>query len=343
MFARVALDPNVLSEDLDHDRARMNAAHRDLARMLTQHGVVVQEGEDQFWHLIKEMPQHLQPLWSEAYKRIYREVAPPPSPLGVGHIESEADLDEHWGRKATVAVVERLRAALLGVPDDAAYQNTAGGVEVVRFDLVRDSATFQRLESLSGSQILPGADRNRVWHDRFHLLSLNAKFLTVCDRYAGKELVDMRDDSGLYWLLQKVDGCRKTKVHILTGVGQNYDLSRVRETFARLALDLCQGGIREIKLTLAPDEVFRRHVHNRHIRFDHHAFDIGKGTVNFSTKHADQGYTLLRFDDKSAMSREKIIWESASLREYVITTKGKPKDPASRPSLLATAPDSQLS
>ncbi len=339
MLARVALDPNVLSDDLDHDRARMNAAHRELAHILTQHGVVMQEDNEQFWRLIKGMPQHLQPLWAEAYKRIYREVAPPPSPLSVGQIETEADLDEHWSKKAQVAVVERLRAAYLGVPEDDAYHGTAGGVEVVRFDLVRDSATFQTLESLSASQIPPNTERSRVWRDRFHLLALSADFLTICDRYAGKELIDTRTDSGLYWILQKVDSCRKTKIHVLTGVGPSYNPVRVRETFESMAAMLRQGGIYEIKLTLAPDEAFMRHAHDRHIRFDHHAFNMSKGVSVFSKLRADQGYLLSRFDYESAIGREKIIRDNASLHEHVIATKGKPKDSASRPSSLATAVD----
>lgn len=332
MLARVALDPNVLSEDLDHDRARTNAAHRELARILTQHGVVVQEDEEQFWRLIKEMPQHLQSVWAEAYKRIYREVAPSPAPLGVGHIETEAGLDEHWGKKVHVAVVERLRAAYLGVPDDDAFHNTAGGVEVVRFDIVRDSPTFRMLESLSGSQIPPNTERSRVWRDRFRLLALNAEFMTICDRYAGKELIDARSDSGLYWLLRQVDGCRKTKVHILTGVGQYYDLNRVRETFQQMAHELHQGGIREFKVTLAPDETFMHHAHDRHIRFDHHAFNMSKGASVFSKERATQGYLLSRFDYASATRQEKTIRDNASLIEHAIVMKANirasvPKSP----------------
>lgn len=328
MFARVALDPNVLLEDPGHDRAIMRAAHRELARMLMQHGVVIQEDQGKLFRLIERMPQHLKSMWKNAYERIYREVAPAPLPLSIGEIETEADLDMHWGTKAQVAIVERLRAIYLGVLDDDAYHNTAGGVEVVRFDIVRDSPTFRMLESLSSSQVPPNAQRNHVWRDRLHLLALNAEFVTICDRYAGKELVDTRNDSGLYWLLRKLDGCRKTKIHILTGAGSYYDISRVKETLEGLATDFRQGGIREIKLTLAPDKVFMRHAHDRHIRFDHHVFNLSKGVFVFAKERADQGYLISRFDYESAVRTEKLIRDNASLSEHVVATKSRPIDPA---------------
>jgi hypothetical protein len=326
MLARVALDPNILSEDLGHDRARVNVAHRELAKLLMQHGVVVQEDANQLRRLIQEMPQQLKKWWSEADKAIYREVAPSPSPLGLGQIETEIDLDKHWGKKAQVAIVEPVRAASLGVPDDDAHHDTAGGIEVVRFDIVRGSPTFQSLESLSGLQIPPNTDRAQIWHDRFRLLAMSAEFLTICDRYAGAELLDKRNDSGLYWLLQQVDGCRKTKVHILTAVRPYDELSRVQKTFERMACELRQGGIREIKLTLAPDEVFKVHAHDRHIRFDHHAFDMSKGVSIFANKRTDQGYLLSRFDDSSARIREKTIRDNAPLRDHLISTRDKVKE-----------------
>ncbi len=104
--------------------------------------------------------------------------------------------------------------------------------------------------------------------------------------------------------------------------------------------ELRRGGIYEIKLTLATDEAFMQHAHDRHIRFDHHAFNMSKGVSAFAKERAGQGYLLSRFDYESAIKREKTIRDNASLVEHRVATKSKTNEPVSGRSSLTAAADS---
>jgi hypothetical protein len=324
MLARIAIDLTALTDEIGGDRSRRLSAHRSLIEKLEMHGVLVTEGDSE--HLLSTIgsfPQNIRSLWLTAFTRMRQEMVAPPTPLPLSQIDTLDDLDEQWYGKTDIAVAERDRAFVMGMSEDDACLVSERGIELVRFDLLHESATLRRLSLLSQSRVGSNVRREKVWSERFESIARHAKHIVICDRYAGLDIVrysnsDGSIGSGLRWVLQQLDLSATCYVSLILAAEEGNQEKEVVRCVAQLASELKRRRIRDIKLTLASDQVFKNHAHGRHIRFDHHAYALDPGVKLFSEPLTAQISDCFFSGDKSAQEREDAVQRRAYLRDSII-------------------------
>ena len=91
----------------------------------------------------------------------------------------------------------------------------------------------------------------------------------------------------------------------------------------RLGSELRRRGVRHMKLSLASDQVFMNHGHDRHIRFDHHVFDVGQGLKLFSEPLIGQFSTCTCVEDSNAKDKETLLLRKSHLVEQIVSLPGR--------------------
>lgn len=324
MLVRMALDMTALTDDFGGDRSRRISAHRTLIEAVKSYGIIVQEDESEaFLSAIRELPQSVRDLWLTAYSQLRQQLAMPPAPLGLHYIDDVVALDANWAGKTDVAVAEQDRALIIGVPEEQAYLISDGGIEVVRFDLLYESATLRRLVLLSQSRIRANVRREAVWNERFNSRAKYAKYVVICDRYAGLDLVRHYEsngtiESGLRWILHRIELSGTCYVSLILAAEEGNEQVQVAQAVTRLASELKRRKIRDIKLSLASDRVFMHYGHDRHLRFDHHVYALGQGMKLFSEPLTAQISDCFCSEDKAAQDKEDALRRKAYLRDSII-------------------------
>ncbi|MGI8856023.1 MAG: hypothetical protein ACR2JW_09745 [Thermomicrobiales bacterium] len=290
------------------------------------HGILVsEEDREHFLSTIRSFPQNIRGLWLEslARDRIRQESVVPPVPLPLSRIDTLHDLDEQWYGKTEIAIAERDRAFVMGMPEDDACIVSGRGIELVRFDLLHESATLRRLSLLSQSRVLSNTRREKVWNERFELVARHAKHVVICDRYAGLDLVrhyesDGENESGLRWVLHRLDLSSRSYVSLILAAGEGNQQDKVVQSVRRLASELKRRGVRDIKLSLALDRIFLLHGHDRHIRFDDHDYALGQGMKLFSEPLTAQISDCFFSEDEAAHTKEETLRKRAYLYDYIV-------------------------
>jgi hypothetical protein len=324
MLARIAIDLTALTDEIGGDRSRRLSAHRSLIEKLEMHGVLVTEGDSEhFLSTIRSFPQNIRGLWLTAFTRMRQEMAALPAPLPLSQIDTLDDLDEQWYGKTDIAVAERDRAFVMGMPDDDAYLVSERGIELVRFDLLHESATLRRLSLLSQSRVGSNVRREKVWCERFEPIARHAKHVVICDRYAGLDLARHYDSdgypgSGLRWVLQQLDLSATCYISLILAAEEGNQKEAVIRAVMRVASELKRRRVRDIKLTLASDEIFKKYAHDRHLRFDRYTYALGQGIKLFSEPLTAQISDCFFSNDKTAQERESAVQRKAYLRDSII-------------------------
>ena len=221
-----------------------------------------------------------------------------------------------------VALLEETRAAILEIPDGES--RCYGQVEGVRLWDLDVSEKFLRSESLSSSPIGIGESIRDVWTRRFQRLSSHARDVVVVDRYAARA----NNLDGVLRLLRFLNrdasSCHVTVYSSLdqSSGGPQYFESQVRAETAKFS----GSGIRVVSVRLFDDWDFRKHAHDRHLRFDNSVIRIGRGIGVFQNptiqEAADVDLLILKPGTQEqkerslrALARRSIAFESRSREE----------------------------
>lgn len=315
MLVKCMLDPTALTAE-DPDSGRTKATHLQAIELLLTHGVVVYgsiKDQDAFLSAIEDLPQTLRKLWKEALVYVPVERSDPEAPVPLALINRIEDL--RGATAITLLLSEETRAWVLGLPEsDMSFVDDTSDIEIARFDCARHAERFHKVITLNKTDVPKGADRNEVWKGRFEPLVATTSTVTIVDRYAGEGVAESRSgtggrpgrgDKGLEWFLRKVSSVGRKNVHIYTSL-HKASVSDVAHAFSNLVGTLPQLG--ELKVTIAPDSVFKHQVHTRHARFGrHHALLVEPGLGVFSQKLTPKSFPLPLTDTLSAMGREAAI------------------------------------
>ena len=172
-----------------------------------------------------------------------------------------------------VAVLEETRAAVLEIPDGES--RCFGQVEGIRLWDIDISEKFSCSETLSSTPIGIGESIRDIWKQRFQRLAAYSREIVVVDQYA----VRHNNIDGILRLLRFLDrdtkNCRVTIYSSpdSTGKAAQFIESQIRAETGKFS----GNGIGSVSVHLFDESNFKKHAHDRHVRFDNSVVRIGRG------------------------------------------------------------------
>ena len=175
--------------------------------------------------------------------------------------------------KFEVAILEETRAAVLEIPDGES--RFYGQVEGIRLWDIDISEKFSCSEKLSSTPIGIGECIRGVWEQRFQRLAAYSREIVVVDQYA----VRHNNIEGIFRLLRFLDRDTKNcQVTVYSSPDSSVDAAQSIETQIRAEIGKFSGnGIGSVEVHLFDESDFKKHAHDRHIRFDNNVVRIGRG------------------------------------------------------------------
>lgn len=292
MIIRFAVDSTAFADDKS-DLAAERAVHLRLIELWEKYGILVSDSDpisaSNLAKKLEQSDQSIRKLWIEAMKKNRRRSARG----GIPALETAETADAllSWQHEIDVALLEKTRAVLAGLPpDDDCYQCASAGIEICRFDLADRSKRFAEAIALSVAPIAKGTLVSTVWRDRFlPAAGVCKKQITVVDRYCAANHAASKLRGSAYSGLRKI----VTEVNAMSlGVGMTLYSSpadRSEADVVAAVTDLIantnRNGIREFTLHLCDEAKFGRSIHGRYVRFDNVVLDIDTGLEVLEGKH----------------------------------------------------------
>ncbi|MEB3221178.1 MAG: hypothetical protein VKS61_03780 [Candidatus Sericytochromatia bacterium] len=219
---------------------------------------------------------------------------------------------------ADLACVTAEQAAAAGVRPPGVSVRLPDQTEVCRFDCADRAATLHRARAEAHAGIPAGMPVQDAWDRKFRGLVAGARHVVLVDRYAlqGHLEPGRPQPSGLERLLRELDGLPGPAALTLYARPWSGHERAVR----RLAEGLTRGGLREWRVRLVPDEVFKRHAHDRHLRIDRMVVQLGKGIEVLGGEHvfAASDYDVKAFTG-FARAREEMLRRACQQSRWVRT------------------------
>ncbi len=309
MLARIALDCDALLEE-GADSEVQYELHERLLWTLERYGVLVTARDEHLLGTIRHLSgRGLRELWANRLPALRPHVINDHAAACLCQVEDYERLCSEWRGKAELALITADRARRL---QSSRATGSNDCVELERLDLFSKARTLRNIVELAESPIVKGEQRADVWRKRFYPLAMHTDKIVICDRYAGTRLHEHYFkrrpwESGLRWFLKELSQCSTSDVHIITGPLESYmpdpqdSKKRLRIFTAveiegavrRLAKELPGAGVRDLKLTIAPNGAFRDESHDRHLQFNRDANRIsiwvGRGLEVFEQEQQGQG------------------------------------------------------
>lgn len=200
------------------------------------------------------------PLWIETA-----------APIPWDDIDACSDLAK-YREQLDLALIEEVRADVFGVPQsDDKFSKICGEVDVARIRHSNLSDRFKAAKDLSQAVIPIGMPLKDLWRERFQTLAMCSngnQQVTIVDRYISSNI--WQGHSELFRLLEFLredsPGC------VVTIFSSGRDAPNLNEVKERLdnniaVLRLSKDGIKRITFFMCHDDVFRKHAHERWMRF----------------------------------------------------------------------------
>ena len=277
MLLRVGIESVVLSGDDTDYPPPVQAQHEVVLQQLVELGLLVDDGPGALRKSIQAI-RHvgLRKRWQKALKSLGARIDRPETGLNSGPLNTDAlrlvDLD--------VALLSAEGAAACDLPrHECSYIPSPDLPEVVRFDSAARSKRVTQLRKLRQSPIEMGTDVDELWRTRFQPYADRYSNVVIVDRYAGQLCTRTGDASGLAQTLWRLRGSRCVAgLKLYVGAENQAHAFKIRDAI----LDL-EGteGLRELDLTVAPDELFRLHAHGRYFRFSDQVLSVDTGLSVF--------------------------------------------------------------
>jgi hypothetical protein len=331
MIAATAISADALCDDFGLDRPGVAQLHEELTLLMLKHGLLVFSSDDakraaiaQLVELSASHPDAAK-YWDVVLSNGRWMIADPPAPPPLEDVFDITELSE-WKGLIEVAFMERVRAGLLGCPDDVvSHIDPASGIEVASFTALWSTEVFRALRSASERRAISVGTAREVIAERFEPLIDIAERITILDQWMGRGLAahfrgndrNTRSylNSGpqeLEWLLEKIDGRGEGvtvtlfTTHDPPGNAAAYTRNEIITALRTVATSpaLRHGGITKLQAVVAPQTRRRqRFPHDRHIRFgEHGAFDLSAGLDR------------LRFDVTRDAWRLSYMWTSDDIQ-----------------------------
>ena len=172
-----------------------------------------------------------------------------------------------------VALLDESQAITLSIP--SGESRVFGEVEGVRLWDIDVSQRFAKSETLIVDPIRTGERVGDVWETRFRRLAEYSEHVALVDGYA----LSPGQIEGTLRFLRYLD--RDSVSCELTIYSVNRSKDDSPDHFSRKLRQqvglISEGGVKLIRVKLFHDDGFKKHAHDRHVRFDSNVFRIGRG------------------------------------------------------------------
>ncbi|GAB2875852.1 hypothetical protein GCM10027093_09120 [Paraburkholderia jirisanensis] len=302
MLIKFAVDPEALdARNLEHSLAV--ALHRRVIESWREVGIFVHAGtrltESPFLEHVDKLPVALKSLWINALKANKR-------------VPCSVEWDGDFGNslESQLDVLARIDLALLesakvtcytdiGDAEHSACVPAFGDVELCRFHSVEQSIRLNQARATQHTSLLKDANNADEWSKRYSAWLRICDNVVVVDRYGAQDYLRSfrgAEKPGLTRMLDTVHARGKSApANVTLFVGDPKISSDVAEFVGELR-KFSGDGIREIKLNLVDDRVFRQHAHHRYMRCDYAVFGMDRGIGAFSGALAHANCVLWRRD-----------------------------------------------
>ena len=270
--------------------------------------------------------------WAALLPRISRRrLALPTPPRPLAQIADTDTLASNWSGLADVAGVAAARASSFTLSDGELslyVEGPAGAIEVVRHDDLDGAEIVEGLRKLSRELIPAGEERDDTWSVRFALLAQSSRHVVIVDRYAGANLVRTParrrgERDGVGWLLQRLDQEGAVSVEVITACevegsdsARGPTLDQVTNALGSLRGSLTNGGVRSLQAAILRQPGA---MHDRFLRFDHHAFAVSQGMKPFGFARSPEAWSCDRREVQQVRAHEGELrsrCEARALRRF---------------------------
>ena len=291
MLVRFALDLEALATGLTEVNWETRCLHARIIEKWQDYGILVHPGEafdrSGVYQAIANLPGEIARLYKTALKNNRLRVSPGPANWrGVETADKETDFTNLQGN-INLACLDEVRAEYVGLkPSEISREILDGSIEIVRTRTIDQATRFREAERQSRTTIEEGTRVGDVWKDKFADLATFARQIVIVDRFAGESLA-IHNANGLPRFLSEIDNtARRATVTIITACKER-DSTQVLTALGRF--NPSRGGIRKLKLFVAPDNYFKGGprnanqggAHDRYVRFDYVVVNLGTGLSVF--------------------------------------------------------------
>ncbi len=300
MIVRFAVEPEALLLPR-FDAPLRRAVHQRLLDLWRRVGLLVFDGtrfgDSALAAVVEQLPQDLRVRWQASLKQNRL------MPLGEGFsgwaaLESPEQL-RAVADKIDLVCCEETRAQILGVPaDQEAWACPDPRLEICRFDCIDQAAAFRRAQVLAEEDVPAGTRVDDLYQERFAVLAEHCQHVVIVDRYAWQRFHERTGggrNSGLAWLLSRLDGCRRVhQVIVYSSIPDTYTVQQVSAWGAERFDLLRRGGIGELRVHLCSSKTFGTIAHDRYVRFNDAVCWLGSGLEAFEDResHRAVGFNL---------------------------------------------------
>lgn len=315
MIVAFGVDPEALSL-LQFDLGTRHAFHKRLLKHWRRQGVLIHPGPKLngtgLRQAIDKLPVDIRKLWKATLTSAWRQAVTGVAELS--DVQCAEDLRPFKGL-LDLACLEETRATCVGLKhDESSFKVLDIAVEVCRIECVDATEAFGQADALAQSHIEPGVAVSDLWRDRFGRLARHSSHIVLVDRYAAQSHATNPAESGLRRLLVNVD--REGSgviVRLCSQLPDKTTVDAVEHSVTSVVSELRHGGIREIRVTLAPYKMFEHLAHDRYLRFDDKVVAIGVGLEVFERKVVRRRSTCqLTLHDIANRKAEERLFESVS-------------------------------
>jgi hypothetical protein len=328
MLVHFVVDTEAIAEAENLKLHEAKAVFLRLLQYWMRFGVLLHEGEtfsdSRFCKSLNRLPESIADRVKQGIKsKRLRICSAPPNWSGPATVEDADTLTALRGHAELVTLSE-ISAELLGISAEEISEMLFNeSLEIVRLAQIDQAQRFRKADELSRTQIAIGRQVLDAWNERFAALTRHSRQIIIVDRYAGDS--HLKGFNGLSRCLAEIDRCGvKATVSVYTGDADQQPPARtnILESMTRLAESRkTRGGIRTVKLFVAPDRLFKggngsvfpEGAHDRYIRFDNSVVSLGQGVSVFSGGTVEKHCTF-HLSDHTEVER-KI--ESALQRQSV--------------------------
>ena len=323
-----SVDPEAIT-DSANDLSQIVEMHRRVLLDWRDLGLLVHPGaklsESPILKAIEQLPVAVKKLWFMALRYNKRRACTAPW-SGTFEEDTCASLHREW----ELALLQSARATLIADLEDDQISKcipALGGMEICRFHGFGQSKKMTESRSAMTSSLQAGANCRDEWARRYGSWVRACDTASLVDRYALKDHVHCEKigkKSGL-WLALHSFFLRKREMpvglEIILG-DQDIGFSEIEDFSERLERDLALGGIRSLKLIIAPDSAFRDHCHHRYMRCDYAVFGFDLGFSAFSGDQIGKDCVVWKKDraeDPIFDGSEKHLIQSCSTKKVIFS------------------------
>lgn len=320
MLIRFALDADGVRDLGEHDSSRVRAAQRLFTSLLARNGILVfadKSDRQVIIEAVRDLPQELKSIWSSLLIDVVRVQAAAPAPVALTRVQTNGDLAS-WRKAIVLALMGPASAPNTGLaPEQTILFDQSSGIELARL-LLADSGQLQSALAAMADDVQRGESREEVWSKRFSVAASTGLPATVLDRYATTRLrraVRHGGDCGLAWFLGRVAQETHAPVHLITEAASDQAAAGVCSDLVDLRSKLPGQGLKSLSVTLAPERIYQRYAHARHVRFGHFTVCLDRGLSMFDQTNCRYSMPCPRVQYETAQQREQDV-ESNALVGY---------------------------